>query len=364
MQLSIIIPYHSNNRLLNVCTSTLVETIPSDVEIILVKNNSDNKEISNETMPERIRNIFVNKNLGYSKAVNLGVANCSGDMLIIIDADTFYTSDWLSPLLSFHINENFDGLSSCKLLSPSSGRVIDFGMALTKFNNAHPFKGRPANHPLVAKTRRVQMACSACMMISRRLFEDIGGMDEDLHNFYQDTDLCLRLKEGGHPTWVVAESLVFHQGDSARTSRTPYKADVKAIYGAKNWHRMMVDMPLYFNEALEFFKSEGGDPCHGYHLVDLSSVADHDWHQDLIRSMFRIKEIHDQYSNKRDSETINLLNAVDVGLLTSSSPILYFVDSYTALRDNALWCDMRTGCGDVIVDRNANISFLEKLERY
>lgn len=362
MRVSIVIPFHSNSRLLDACVSTLIKTVPEDIEIVLVKNNSDEKEIFGDVYPQRIRNISIGKSLGYSRAVNYGVGECSGDILVVADADTFYTNDWFSSLLRFHNGYNKNGLSSCKLLSISSGRISDFGMALTKLSNAHPFKGRPANHPLVSRTRRAQMACSACMMINRRLFETIGGMDEELHNFYQDTDLCLRLKEQGHPTWVVAESVVYHQGNSAHSLRAPYRADIKAIYGAKNWHRMTVDMPQYFSEAVKAFRLEGGDPQLWYLLVDLSSVGEHEWYHDLIKSMFRLSGIHEYYSNERDKEAICVLNEVDVHLRTTSCPIIYFVDQYTALRNNALWCSLRSGRGDVVIDRNANIAFLEDLE--
>lgn len=361
MRLSVVVPYHSNQSLLDACISTLIETVPGDVEIVLVKNNSKKADIGGPTRPDRIRNIIVPRSLGYSKAVNLGVEKCGGELLVLADADTFFKLGWLEALASFHIEKNIDGLSASKLISPSSGRVIDYGMALTKLNNTHPFKDRPVGHPLVSRARQVQMACSACMMIRRDVFEAVGGMDPELHNFYQDTDLCLRLKERGHPVWVVADSLVYHQGDSAKSLRSPYRADVKAIYGAKNWHRMTVDMDGYFREALEFARASGTDLAGPRHLIDLSSVGDHAWHHELFHSMFDVCEITEHFSAIRDVEEVSLLNELGAGFRTHPGPLIYFVDRYLALRNNVFWIEARRERGDLVIDRNANILALEQI---
>ncbi|MGE5502581.1 MAG: glycosyltransferase family 2 protein [Ignavibacteriales bacterium] len=361
MRLSVVVPYHSNQSLLDACISTLVETVRDDVEIILVKNNANEAEIAVPTKPNRVKNIIIPRNLGYSKAVNIGVEKCDGELVVLADADTFFKPGWLEALTKFHVENNMDGLSASQLISPSSGRVTDYGMALTKLNNTHPFKDRPVGHPLVSRARRVQMACSACMMIRRDVFEEVGGMDPELHNFYQDTDLCLRLKERGHPVWVVANSLVYHQGDSAKSMRAPYRADVKAVYGAKNWHRMSVDMDGYFREAVEFARSIGIDLAPPRRLIDLSSVGDHAWHQELFQSIFKLSGIMEFFSACRDAEDISLLNELDAHLRTHREPLIYFVDRYPAVRKNAFWIEARRGRGDLVIDRNANIMALEQV---
>ena len=65
----------------------------------------------------------------------------------------------------------------------------------------HPFRGfRPERVPLRLdrRDREVTAVTGACLAISRRTFEAVGGFDEDrFPEVYSDVDLCLRLREEG-----------------------------------------------------------------------------------------------------------------------------------------------------------------------
>lgn len=360
MNVSIVVPYHSNRNLLDACLRSLLKTVPDDVEIILVQNNADASKIGFEVESQRVRSIIIPKNLGYSKAINLGVAEARGEVLILSDADSFYMPGWYTALLADHTGLNPYGMTSAKLLNPLTGRIIDFGMGLTTFNNAHPFKDMPADHTLVSRSRQVQMACSACMMITREAFDTVGGMDEDLYNFYQDTDLCLRLNEAGYSVFISEAPRVFHQGDSAETNRSAYRADVKGVYYGKNMDRMHVDMHKYFDEAFQHLRQQ----CNflpKYAYINCSTVADYNWYQEVILQYFRLDHIGDFSQPHRDSDRLNLLSLLPHNALQSAQPNIYFIDRYVSLITNVYWRHLREGRGDLVIDRNANMVELDAM---
>src|SRR5205085_7357383 len=168
-------------------------------------------------------------------------------------------------------NTPYIALASSRLIDPSSGRVLDFGIAFTRYNAPHPQRDIRADDPSVGTARKVQAACSANMIIDADLFAQVGMFDEDLYNGYMDLDLCLRLNELGLDCWAISQSTVFHRGDSAQTHRAAYWADVKAAFAAKNARRIQQDMPRYIHEALSAFRGSHGFAS-GYLLVNLSSV--------------------------------------------------------------------------------------------
>ena len=359
MEYSVIIPYHSNKIFLELCINSLKETVPDKVEIILVVNTTNTTEHLVD-FGKRVQTIVIKENLGYSKAVNLGAKAAKGKYLIICDADTTYVQGWFESLTSFYKSKSNIGIASSKLLNPDTGKIIDFGMALSKYNNAHPFMDRDPDFKLVRDDRRVQMACSANMIIEKALFEKMGMHDEDLFNFYQDTDLCLRLKDFNKECWVVADSIAFHKGGSAEVNRTPYRADIKGYYVAKNFDRMEIDLHHFYNESFELLSSSYSF-YPKYLLVDISTVADKEWYHNIIKTKLNISDIYDFAPKERDLNSVRLLDILGYNLLKTRFPLVYFVDRFVSLSPNSLWNSLRPGLSDLVIDRNANVLPMQEL---
>lgn len=55
----------------------------------------------------------------------------------------------------------------------------------------------------------------ASMMVRREVFDAIGGLDEQYFLYFEETDLCLRAKKAGFPTWYVPESVIWHIGQQS-----------------------------------------------------------------------------------------------------------------------------------------------------
>jgi GT2 family glycosyltransferase len=354
---SIIIPFHSSEGLLRLCLQTILKTVPADVEKIVVINNNKEENIPRKIDSTRLRVIRYKRSLGYSCAINAGAQAARGQTLVFCDADTFYKGDWFSNLTRFHARTKNIGIASSRLLDPGTARVLDFGVAFTKYNAPHPYRDVRSDHPFASKSRVVQAASSASMVIDAKLFADVGAFDEDLHNAYSDLDLCLRINETGRQCWVVSESTVFHRGNSATTHRDSYWADVKALFAAKNANRVRHDMQTYFDRSLRHHERSKGF-AGKYLLIDLSSVVDRGWHYDLLQEYVELVSTYDYSPGLRDATTISLIDHVGLNVLESRTALLYFVDRFISLQENRMWFDMRVRADDLVVDRNANVALL------
>lgn len=365
-KVSIIIPYHSNRNLLDACLHSLLQSTQKDTEIILVANNSNEKELEIDLPYPQCRIIKANQELFYPKAINLGAKHAGGEILIFCDADIVCTDKCVQNLLK-HYHDPGIGFYSAKLLDPADGSIIDFGIGFTAYNSPHPFKGRPANFPLTEKNRHVQGACSAFSMISKKLFEDIGGFDERLVHSYSDIDLCLRLREEGWKTLCVHDAIAFHKGNSTLGSgmSDSLKGDTKGQYMALNAHRIHIDMDQYYAMAIQDLLSQGYTFSPAYYLIDMTTIADKQWHYDVLANL-----LHTQWSDlyncpfqKRDSRYISLYECFDSNVRNIRFPILFFVDDFRSLQKNTIWKSLRNCSLDLVVDRNANVIPFDALEK-
>jgi len=361
MEYSFIIPFHSNEIYLQLCINSLLETIPKiNTEIIIIINNS-NHQFKHIVFDDCRVNIYrVEKNLGYGGAINQGAKLANGKYLCMCDSDTVYFGEWFKYLSEFHISNKNIGISSSKLINPHSGKIIDFGMGLTKYNNPHPYMDRDKDFYLTKKNKRVQMACSANMMIEKELFIQMGMHNEELFNFYSDTDLCLRLKKFNKECWVVADSIAYHQGNSTDNNRSSYNPDIKGYYVKNNYKFMEIDMQKYFDEAFNYFEYKKFKK-NKFILLDLSTIVDKQWHHDLFRQYFNILNIYEYSYKTRDITFISLIEHLNYYHITLKMPIIYFVDRFISLENNHLWFAIRPNNNDIIIDRNANVLLTKAL---
>lgn len=359
MKYTIIIPYHSNFALLQGCVESLINTVPITVEILIIANNPDPKMLEISDFNHRCRVVKYQEELFYPKAMNIGSQLASGDNLIFCDADTCYLPGWFEALTTFYKSNPQIGLCSSKLLYFSDETVLDYGIGFTQYNCPHPFKGRRNDSPLVSANKQVQAACTASSMISKSLFQRVGGFNELLVHSYSDIDLCLRLRKLGYSIWCVSDSLVYHKGASTigGSMSENLKSDTKGIYTVLNANKFSIDMNYYFQQSWDYLKSTELAIPKEYYFIDFSTIADKIWYRTLIMELLHIKylEVYIKPALERDCSHIPLYETLDWNIRNLKCPLLFFVDDFRILKNNKIWTSLRDTSSDLVIDRNANI---------
>ena len=107
-KVSILIPNKDNIKVLRKCINSILEkTTYNNYEIIIIENNSEEKktfEYYNELKKNKNVNIleYKEKGFNYSKIINYGVKNCSGDFVLQLNNDTeVITQDWLEKFIGY-----------------------------------------------------------------------------------------------------------------------------------------------------------------------------------------------------------------------------------------------------------------------
>lgn len=359
---SIIILYHNNRVMLEHSLSTLLKTIPKDLEIIIIANNSNKEEIELDFAYSNIKIMQINQDLLYSRAANLGVEAASGDIITLCDQDLFYEHGWYTNLYNILCSNKKIGAVSPKLLNPYTNRIIDFGIAYGEQTIGHPSRGFLSNFSLVKENYCVSSACGAVLMTYKQLYKEIGGMDITMPYICCDCDYGIQLKKRNLETWVVANSIVYHIGSSShintKISKYSYmRNDSKAMFFAKDYSYIPNDLNLWMKIMIDEYQKT--HKIHSYYyLFNFSTVSDLQWFLTNIRLTFSI-DFYDIYNIHVDLPTYDsalpLYNTMPLAMLNIHEPIIYFVDSFLSLFDNCYWWKMRDFRHDIVIDRNGNV---------
>ena len=214
--IAIIIPFHKNVEMLKLSVRTLEESISGKIPQVIIVGNNNNLNELNLPETEFIQyDIYkVPENLFWPRAINFGVEHTDKDYLLFCDPDLFYTENWLDNLMDGYNRHENVGVVSAKIINPLNNRIMDFGMGYNHFNTIHIGKNLPFNHPTTLEDRKVQAACGAVFLTSRELFKKVNGIDTSMPYIYCDNDYSVKIAELGFDTWVVANSIVYHKGNT------------------------------------------------------------------------------------------------------------------------------------------------------
>jgi len=358
---SIIVPFHSGISFLKACIESLINSSRTDDEIIVVANNSDTSELNLPDFGERVHIHVVGRSIGHSGASNLGADIAHWEHLVFCDHDLIFKRHWIDQLWSTYTSDPQIAAVSCRILNPHSLAVLDFGIAFSPFNGAHPGMDLPVDHPLVTEDREAQAICTGGFLVSRQDFLKVGKFDECFGSLYTDLDICLRFKRMGMKVVACARALSFHfGGDFHLLGERKYKqqflkADVKGVFMKNNADVLNVDLDMYYQMAIRHYTVANGS-LRKYLDCNMMNVVDPGWYEELL--VQGGANFYDKIrlpTQMRDAGTVGLFEHLGYDIMISNVPIAYFVDRFPSLRGNAYWWSRRQSRNDIVVDRNGSV---------
>src|SRR3989344_8059961 len=116
-KISVIIVSFNSEKFIESCINSLFKYLPESSEIIIVDNAStDNTLTILEKFGSKILLIKSDKNLGFSKANNLGAMKATGEYLFILNPDTQLVEQTTEELVKFYETKSDAGIVSPKLV--------------------------------------------------------------------------------------------------------------------------------------------------------------------------------------------------------------------------------------------------------
>jgi GT2 family glycosyltransferase len=164
-------------------------------------------------------------NGGFSTVNNLGASLARGRKLLLMNSDVLPAQPgWLSRMVAFYDANPQVGALAPKLLYEDDS-IQHAGLCFERlpggasWSNEHYYKGLHRLFEPAGVTRAVPAVTGACLLIDAELYRSLGGLRGIyVRGDYEDSDLCLRLREQGRESWYLADVELYHlEGQSYPT---------------------------------------------------------------------------------------------------------------------------------------------------
>lgn len=225
MEISIVIVNWNSTTALLDCLESINENIDDiEYEVIVADNNSS------DCVPEALRRefpwvnfIFNERNLGYSKANNKCIDAAKGEFILFLNPDIKLAPSCAKSMLEFLKKREDAGAVSGRFLNedrslqrfyrkfPTIVYMIFHATILSKLFPNNRFSSEyEYRHEKFEEITEVDQPGTSLFMIRRRLFSDLGGFDEKMPIFFNDADLCKRIRDKGYKIFVLPDAKAYH----------------------------------------------------------------------------------------------------------------------------------------------------------
>jgi GT2 family glycosyltransferase len=219
---SIIIPNNNQVNILKNCINSITKiTKYPNYEIIIVENNSTDPELFKyyEQLKKK-KNIKIiewnNQPFNYSKINNFAVEHASGEYILFLNNDIqIINEDWLNRMMEYIIREDV-GIVGAKLYYPDDtlqhgGVILGLGK---EGMPGHIYHKVPRNYlGYMGRLKIVQnmtAVTGACLLTKKKVFNEVGGLEEFLILAFNDIDYCFKVFNKGYRVVWTPYAELYH----------------------------------------------------------------------------------------------------------------------------------------------------------
>lgn len=237
MLLSVIIVNYNVKHYLEQCLHSLTKALESiESEVIVVDNHSHDGSVEYlKPIFTTVKFIRCGHNMGFSRANNIGIKQCSGEYVLMINPDTIVGAEVILNVLNFMRAHPKAGASGVRMLKADGSNAMESRRGLptpmTAFYKMSGLCARFPKHPKLGhyymsdlswdEPHQIEVVSGAFFMIRHDAYNEVGGLDEDYFMYGEDIDLSCRLLEKGWQNWYLPQSILHYKGES--TQKTSFR---------------------------------------------------------------------------------------------------------------------------------------------
>jgi len=228
-RLSFVIVNHNDRAHLGLCLDAIAQhaaEIPHETIVVDNASTDDSIDVIRATRTgfTLLRNA---ENAGFGRAMNRGAAASRGEFLALLNPDVFLRPGTLDALLAELDRNPSTAAVGPALRTPDGGYQVSFGGRRTfgrellqkLFLNARQARSLQTRR----RRREVGWVSAAFLVVRRSAFEAVGGFDEEFFLYFEDIDLCLRLRDADWDVVYLPAAEADHAG-GASTAAHPWRS--------------------------------------------------------------------------------------------------------------------------------------------
>jgi len=229
----VIVNYNTKDYVARCLKSIYNNKFHAKFEVIVIDNNStdDSVAVLRQLFP-RIRLVENKKNQGFAYANNQGTKAATGNYVLLLNPDTEVLPDALNVLYAFMNNHKDAAIAAPMLVDENRKRQAScrkFPGIWQEIVKAVGFPKYTPDHALLGycdirdwgKTQEVDQPQGACLMIRREVLSDGRVFDEDFYMYYEEVDLCYRVRKNGWRIYFVPAARVVHFSGKSFSQNMP-----------------------------------------------------------------------------------------------------------------------------------------------
>jgi len=226
---TIIVVTYNSARWLERQTAALATQTEKSWRLVVVDNASEVERPRTGAFPFDVEIIQNERNVGFAEANNIAALDRQTPYLVFLNPDAFPEPRWLAALLRTareHPAAAAIGSTQVRYGAPD---ILDgIGDVLHATGLAYRAGyGKRGHVPPLGETFA---ACGAAMLVRREAFEAVGGFDSRYFCYFEDVDLCFRLRLLGHRVLQTPDAVVAHVGGGSAGARSAFAE----FHGARN----------------------------------------------------------------------------------------------------------------------------------
>lgn len=279
---SVIIPNKDEAKTLRTCIASVLRSSYTAYEVIVVENNSSRAEtfayyeeltgkpyeadkVQEGVLPNGnpIRLVTWKEGFNYSAINNYGASYAKGEYYVLLNNDIeLITPDWLEEMLG-NCQRKEVAIVGAKLFYGDStvqhaGIVAGIGgVAGNMFTGLK--KGRDGYMHKASLQMNYSAVTAACLMVKKTVFEQVGGLTEELAVAFNDVDFCLKARKAGYLVVYNPAVQAYHYESKSRgaedTTEKLKRFDGEIAYMKEHWSEILEHGDPYYNSNLTLKKS-------------------------------------------------------------------------------------------------------------
>ena len=220
----IFVNYKTSHLIADSIESVIKHVKDISYEIIIVDNDSEKDleaKFSNLTPSSiPVKCIFLPENIGFGRANNEGAKVAKGKCLFLLNPDTILLNDAIKILFEFIQSHPKVGVCGGNLYDINNNPVFSFRkifpgpdwefQELTWHLLRYPKNKRKRFFNFTGNPIPVAYISGANLMIKSNIFKECKGFPEDLFMYWDDVELCKRVKELGYEVYSVPDAKICH----------------------------------------------------------------------------------------------------------------------------------------------------------
>lgn len=250
-EITIIIPNYNKYKYLQDCIDSLYRNISINFSLIVVDNASTDSDY--KFINEYNKDIIfkrLDKNYGFSYAVNIGIKMAKTPYIVLLNNDTTVKKNWLENMyLKIVEDEKIFSVCGMMIRMFERDKIDDAGDEYNAFGWAYKmYDGKNIQYKKANVHKEIFSSCAGAAIYRKSIFEKIGYFDENFFAYMEDVDLSYRANIYGYKNVYSPNSKLYHVGSGTTGGKyNEFKVNLSSRNNIYVIHKNMPFLQILLN---------------------------------------------------------------------------------------------------------------------